>query len=408
MEPKPTAVQHYVVQEQAGREQLRSWDDVAPPRGHKLYWHRPPAWRQPPPAPNQHPNPDLTPEIRPLGMGAKFQARVRFENLTEVELGALLFALDLPPECAHKLGMGKPLGLGSVRIESRLRCEARGERYAELFDRDTQGYRWHAPTRQEVSVESLKNAFADWVFRETGGATGEVEGVPAWKRLWQTWRLRELYALLTYEATLRPPAEATASMPDPMSGALPRYRDRPVLPRASVVMLQATRNRRLAGEAGPTLSPPSPPAAAAEPRDAALEQAFRWAFRQTPHPEQFEQAGFKASVRYPGEGAIVLVERPDLCQDLSGTLERNLRSKLKMGTKERLLVVRWLPDPSATIAGYLQPRLGYEPPITLKGDLARVALQKQSDGDRVRGPMGLYLRLLAAALRLRQIELATP
>ncbi|OPX19807.1 MAG: hypothetical protein BZ151_07340 [Desulfobacca sp. 4484_104] len=65
--------------------------------------------------------------IRP---GACFSGRIRFTNLTAPELGLLLWGLeldDLPPFAtdgtrtpdlrAHKLGMGKPLGLGSVKIQ---------------------------------------------------------------------------------------------------------------------------------------------------------------------------------------------------------------------------------------------------------------------------------------------------
>ena len=38
-------------------------------------------------------------------------------NLSSVELGALLWLLSLPPEHYHRLGGGKPLGFGSVRLE---------------------------------------------------------------------------------------------------------------------------------------------------------------------------------------------------------------------------------------------------------------------------------------------------
>jgi hypothetical protein len=42
---------------------------------------------------------------------------VWFHNLAEVELGALLWALELEGEgWEHRLGLGKPLGMGAVRI----------------------------------------------------------------------------------------------------------------------------------------------------------------------------------------------------------------------------------------------------------------------------------------------------
>lgn len=42
---------------------------------------------------------------------------VEFENLAEVELGALLWSLTLGNKGYHRLGYGKPLGMGSVKIE---------------------------------------------------------------------------------------------------------------------------------------------------------------------------------------------------------------------------------------------------------------------------------------------------
>lgn len=45
-----------------------------------------------------------------------FHFTVDFQNLEPVELGALLWVLELPNEWHHRLGYGKPLGLGSVEI----------------------------------------------------------------------------------------------------------------------------------------------------------------------------------------------------------------------------------------------------------------------------------------------------
>lgn len=62
-----------------------------------------------------------------LPPGTRFRARLNFHNLRPVELGALLWALSFGDEAAfgdnadtvtkrHRLGMGKPLGLGEVAI----------------------------------------------------------------------------------------------------------------------------------------------------------------------------------------------------------------------------------------------------------------------------------------------------
>jgi CRISPR/Cas system CSM-associated protein Csm3 (group 7 of RAMP superfamily) len=54
--------------------------------------------------------------IQPLDYGTKFHFRVNFMNLEADEFAALLLAITLTPETRHKLGYGKPLGLGSVQL----------------------------------------------------------------------------------------------------------------------------------------------------------------------------------------------------------------------------------------------------------------------------------------------------
>ncbi len=46
-----------------------------------------------------------------------FEFTIDFENLAAVELGALLWSLDLDGQGHHRLGYGKPLGFGSARID---------------------------------------------------------------------------------------------------------------------------------------------------------------------------------------------------------------------------------------------------------------------------------------------------
>lgn len=49
--------------------------------------------------------------------GTSFSFDLHVTNLSRVELGALLWLLKLPPDRFHRLGGGKPLGFGSVRLE---------------------------------------------------------------------------------------------------------------------------------------------------------------------------------------------------------------------------------------------------------------------------------------------------
>ncbi len=52
-----------------------------------------------------------------LAPGARFSFSIDFENLASLELGALLWALELDGEGYHRIGYGKPLGFGSARIK---------------------------------------------------------------------------------------------------------------------------------------------------------------------------------------------------------------------------------------------------------------------------------------------------
>lgn len=99
-------------------------------RGRKFYWHGvhrvsrdklygkcPTEWR------DKDSDSKLTRRVavRPLKEGVKFKFRVYYDRISEKELQTLLWVLtvggnDNSVERGHKLGMGKPLGLGSVKI----------------------------------------------------------------------------------------------------------------------------------------------------------------------------------------------------------------------------------------------------------------------------------------------------
>jgi len=48
--------------------------------------------------------------------GTRFRAEIDVVNLTKVEIGALLYLLNLPSDCHFRLGGGKPLGFGSAHV----------------------------------------------------------------------------------------------------------------------------------------------------------------------------------------------------------------------------------------------------------------------------------------------------
>ena len=92
-------------------------------RGRKFYWHHD-GWKKL--DKNELLDNQLKQRIRPLlpgketGRKRTFHFRVYFDKLNRKELGQLRWSLDFMDEvCAHKIGRGKPYGLGSVRIKIR-------------------------------------------------------------------------------------------------------------------------------------------------------------------------------------------------------------------------------------------------------------------------------------------------
>ncbi|GAB4141238.1 MAG: TIGR03986 family CRISPR-associated RAMP protein [Planctomycetaceae bacterium] len=54
--------------------------------------------------------------LKPLKTGLEFVFDVRFDNLSDNELAMLVYALSPTDTFRHRLGMGKPLGLGTVQV----------------------------------------------------------------------------------------------------------------------------------------------------------------------------------------------------------------------------------------------------------------------------------------------------
>lgn len=145
--PKPTTFQHYLTQPEPDVERgkgLKTYNDRGQTtlRGHKLYWHA----HEDPQRKEFEEQRSFTlkqleedkqhTRIKPVRSGVKFRFRVRFENLLSQELGLLLWAVKLPAngEFAHKIGMGKPLGLGSVRLRPALTVIEPKIRYDSFLD----------------------------------------------------------------------------------------------------------------------------------------------------------------------------------------------------------------------------------------------------------------------------------
>ena len=55
-------------------------------------------------------------KIKPWAKGSEWKFEIRFDNLDDTELGLLLYSLRPTNSFLHKIGMGRPLGLGSIEV----------------------------------------------------------------------------------------------------------------------------------------------------------------------------------------------------------------------------------------------------------------------------------------------------
>lgn len=256
--PKPTTFQHYLEQSRTDINTLEHWDvrDTRI-RGYKFYWHRqtptdsrkPYSWNE-----GRVIKDSQHTVIRPVRPGAVFAGRMRFENLSAFELGALLSALELPEGCRHKLGMGKPLGLGSVAIRPHLYLDDRSHRYRSLFD--GQG-NWQERC-QEADGTQYRDIFAAEMLYQLDTQLQGQEGAQktekpavtgAAVRLWKHPRLAELEAMLKYPGTESPTwLEETRYLEitrkNPSGGkSINEFADRGVLPAPRQVLKQGQRDQ---------------------------------------------------------------------------------------------------------------------------------------------------------------------
>lgn len=108
--------------------------------------------------------------VEALGSGTEFICNIHFFNLKDIELGALLCALDFcgREACRHSLGQGKPLGYGKIKIT--------------ISDMK------YGPHSNSIDVTTAKDAFIDKMNEES------IEN--RWEGRWEdSVQLRELFAM---------------------------------------------------------------------------------------------------------------------------------------------------------------------------------------------------------------------
>lgn len=185
-EPRPSAVEFYTIspyEENEKRKKQGYWTydykcqkgkgknddrlnlDQNQPRlrGRKYYWHSAVDLKKF----EENRVSAMQQRIRPLkpsdksGMQSTFQFRVYFEQLGKKQLEQLKWSLDFgDPNCAHKIGRGKPLGFGSVQINIESLC---------IRNIDEKTGKWETISIGEHGKESYGEFFG-----VTGFSVGEI------------------------------------------------------------------------------------------------------------------------------------------------------------------------------------------------------------------------------------------
>lgn len=239
--PKPTTFQHYLVQpKETNAEKSKLKHYAKQPgetliRGHKLYWHQGSSLSI------ELDKPDVSEsqktQIKPIKAGVAFKFTIHFENLSNVELGALLWVLNLAGDQDYRLslGMGKPLGMGAVKISPELWLCDRASRYTNLF----QDNLWATGDRLAADEEAQKciKDFEGHVLKGIGEDSPSLKDVP---------RIQMLLAMLSWPGLSRNEArymeierdihQPYIGTPKPDDPTINEYKERPVLPTPLQVM----------------------------------------------------------------------------------------------------------------------------------------------------------------------------
>ena len=143
MGPNPTSFQLYLDQNVDDHNTYNHWGhEHASLRGYKMYWHQPLAKAKNWTRTAEEKEIKGTRKIRPADVGVTFTSRIHFERLSDVELGALLMTLNLDQYSGgqrrtyYKLGMGKSIGFGSVKLDTDVTIFDNTSRYSVLFEHD--------------------------------------------------------------------------------------------------------------------------------------------------------------------------------------------------------------------------------------------------------------------------------
>ncbi len=215
-QPSATCAAHYIKQdkklvkadantkhpEQFTNTNLSDYNSSDPElRGRKFYWHRKNITEIPG-------KPNLKNKLRPLISGSTFTFKLHLDGVTREELGAILLALELPNgHHTHKLGMGKSIGLGSVKItvdEDEMNVLPSASKYESLLNRINDDLQAEAPDK-----DKCKTDFQMMILEKLNKPVNDsAKAGAAYEALLE---IKAIRAMMDYEG--RPSGDKTAMMP---------------------------------------------------------------------------------------------------------------------------------------------------------------------------------------------------
>ena len=159
-EPKPGYYPGYLSPAQSGVKHYN--DDDFRLRGFKQYWLKDVQATNVPRGKEK-----VGTALRPLPEGTRFHGVVRYRNLSDAELGLLLWSLCLDEGCFQNVGMGKPYGYGQMSV--------RVERMVEFAPDDLYGGAL-CPTPSQKTGEALQKVVQDCISAYEAEATAALGG----------------------------------------------------------------------------------------------------------------------------------------------------------------------------------------------------------------------------------------
>lgn len=121
--------------------------------------------------------------IQPLASGTDFSSRIDFTNLEADEFAALLLSMQLQEDMRHKIGYGKPIGLGSIHLSvTNLQLVDFANRYKHIrSDRGISDYKGEA-------LDELLHGQLAAIDPQVSAAWDRFKSLPALGHLERIWR----------------------------------------------------------------------------------------------------------------------------------------------------------------------------------------------------------------------------